>query len=123
MYEVIRVMRKRILEYRKYIDELLKKLESGEAEGDIAHIKAEHLVQISFFQHERLIHLIVTVLFAVLEFMALLFVLLTPNIGTILLVIAVLLLLVPYIRHYYLLENEVQKMYVQYDRLEKLLKQ
>ena len=57
-------MRKRILEYRKYIDELLKKLESGEAEGDIAHIKAEHLVQISFFQHERLIHLIVTVLFA-----------------------------------------------------------
>jgi len=123
MYEVIRVMRKRILEYRKYIDELLKKLESGEAEGDIAHIKAEHLVQISFFQHERLIHLIVTVFFAVLEFMAFLFVLLTPNIGTILLVFAVLLLLVPYIRHYYLLENEVQKMYVQYDRLEKLLKQ
>lgn len=116
-------MRKRILEYRKYIDELLKKLESGEAEGDIAHIKAEHLVQISFFQHERLIHLIVTVLFAVLEFMAFLFVLLTPNIGTILLVFAVLALLIPYIRHYYLLENEVQKMYVQYDRLEKLLKQ
>ena len=72
--------------------------------------------------HERLIHLIVTVLFAVLEFMAFLFTLIAPGIGTILLVFAVLVLLVPYIRHYYLLENEVQKMYVQYDRLEKLLK-
>ena len=115
-------MRKRILEYRKYMDELLKRLESGETGEDIAHIKAEHLVQLGFFQHERLIHLIVTVLFAVLEFMAFLFTLIAPGIGTILLVFVVLVLLIPYIRHYYLLENEVQKMYVQYDRLEKLLK-
>lgn len=115
-------MRKRILEYRKYMDELLKRLEAGETGEDIAHIKAEHLVQLGFFQHERLIHLIVTVLFAVLEFMAFLFILIAPGIDTILLVFAVLVLLIPYIRHYYLLENEVQKMYVQYDRLEKLLK-
>ena len=26
-----------------------------------------------------------------------------------------MILLVPYIRHYYILENEVQKMYAQYD--------
>ena len=30
----------------------------------------EHLVQVGFFQHERLIHLIVTVTFALLEMLA-----------------------------------------------------
>ena len=28
-----------------------------------------------------------------------------------------MVLLIPYIRHYYILENEVQKMYAQYDRI------
>ena len=62
----------------------------------------EHLVQVGFFQHERLIHLIVTVTFALLE------------------MLAILILLIPYIRHYYILENEVQKMYGQYDRMRRL---
>ncbi|MFQ8981070.1 MAG: hypothetical protein ACLR6I_11570 [Waltera sp.] len=30
----------------------------------------EHLVQVGFFQHERLIHLIITVTFALLEMLA-----------------------------------------------------
>ena len=34
-----------------------------------------------------------------------------------LLALLILVLLIPYIKHYYLLENEVQKMYVQYDRI------
>ena len=34
-----------------------------------------------------------------------------------LLAIGLLVLLIPYIRHYYILENEVQKMYSQYDRM------
>jgi hypothetical protein len=32
----------------------------------------------------------------------------------------ILILLIPYIRHYYILENEVQKMYGQYDRMRRL---
>ena len=64
-------MRKRILEYRRYMDELLSRLESGKTKEDIAHIKEEHLVQIGFFQHERLIHLIVTVLFLGKAYLAL----------------------------------------------------
>lgn len=32
-----------------------------------------------------------------------------------------LCLLIPYIAHYYLLENEVQKMYDQYDRIVELM--
>lgn len=77
----------------------------------------EHLTQIAFFQHERLIHLIVTVTFALLEMIAiaLAVTVFSPGIG--LLAIALLVLLIPYVRHYYILENEVQKMYVQYDKL------
>ena len=36
------------------------------------------------------------------------------------LVVLILILLIPYIRHYYILENEVQKMYGQYDRMRRL---
>ena len=39
-------MEKRILNYRKYIDELLQK--TG---ADWAAVSREHLIQISFFQH------------------------------------------------------------------------
>ncbi len=113
-------MRKRILAYRNWIDLILSEFESGKRNDDISKLKAEHLVQISFFQHERLIHLIVTVLFALLEFLSFFMCLVVTSAGTLLLTGAVLILLIPYIRHYYLLENEVQKMYVQYDRMCKI---
>ena len=109
-------MEQRILNYRKYIDGLL----SGEDERESGYWDAlirEHLIQVSFFQHERLIHLIVTITFALLEMIAfgLAAVSFTPGIG--LLAVVILILLIPYIRHYYILENEVQKMYRQYDRM------
>ena len=77
----------------------------------------EHLTQIGFFQHERLIHLIVTVTFALLEMLAILLNVISDSLFSLLLPVVILILLVPYIRHYYILENEVQKMYVQYDRM------
>lgn len=40
-----------------------------------------------------------------------------PQIPTIALMMLLLVLLVPYIVHYYFLENETQKLYAQYDRL------
>ena len=80
----------------------------------------EHLVQVGFFQHERLIHLIVTVTFALLEMLAIVLSVISDILFTLLLPIVILILLIPYIRHYYILENEVQKMYVQYDRMRRL---
>lgn len=77
----------------------------------------EHLNQIGFFQHERLIHLIVTVTFALLEMLAILLNVISDSLFSLLLPVVILILLVPYIRHYYILENEVQKMYVQYERM------
>lgn len=110
-------MEKRILAYRKRIDELLQN-----DNADWAKVLEEHLTQIAFFQHERLIHLIVTVLFAILEVLCILgTVILTAmdsgNIALSIMTILLLVLLIPYIRHYYILENEVQKMYRQYDDL------
>ena len=110
-------MEKRILAYRKRIDELLQS-----KEADWEKILEEHLTQVAFFQHERLIHLIVTVLFAVLEIMSILGTVIlsameSGNMAMSILTILLLVLLIPYIRHYYILENEVQKMYVQYDKL------
>lgn len=105
-------MEQRILNYRKYIDELLQQ------DGlDWEAVIREHLIQISFFQHERLIHLIVTVTFALLEVIVIGLCVVSFTLGVGLLAIALLILLIPYIRHYYILENEVQKMYGQYDKM------
>ncbi|MDE7259165.1 MAG: hypothetical protein K2N77_08015 [Lachnospiraceae bacterium] len=105
-------MEQRILNYRKYIDELI-----SQDSSDWDAVIKEHLIQVSFFQHERLIHLIVTVTFALLEMIVIALSVVSFTIAVGLLAIALLVLLIPYIRHYYILENEVQKMYGQYDRM------
>ncbi len=150
-------MERRILSYRRYMDELLEKLEKaqglkngegagkekswataairneegqesgtaeqrgqGERNVDLEKLKKEHLTQIGFFQHERLIHLIVTVIFALMEMLSLIMTIMSDELFPIILTILILVLLLPYIRHYYILENEVQKMYAQYDRISQL---
>ena len=126
-------MEQRILKYRKQIDEWLAEMEQnmqaqsqegGNAEQitqELVRNKLkEHLVQVGFFQHERLIHLIVTVTFALLEMLAIVLSVISDSLFTLLLPIVILILLIPYIRHYYILENEVQKMYGQYDRMQRL---
>lgn len=112
-------MKKRILTYRKYIDSLL----ASDKQSDWKYIKQEHITQVTFFQHERLVHLIVTVTFAVLELLTVCAYVIvgaldsTLSFPLLILALLILVLLIPYIKHYYLLENEVQKMYVQYDRI------
>ena len=112
-------MKKRILTYRKYIDSLL----ASEKQYDWKYIKQEHITQVAFFQHERLVHLIVTVTFAVLELLTVCAYVIvgaldsTLSFPLLILALLIIVLLIPYIKHYYLLENEVQKMYVQYDRI------
>ena len=126
-------MEQRILQYRKQIDEWLAEMEQSiktqsQEGGNAEQITQkliqdkleEHLVQVGFFQHERLIHLIVTVTFALLEMLAIVLSVISDSLFTLVLPVVILILLVPYIRHYYILENEVQKMYVQYDRMRRL---
>lgn len=87
---------------------------------NIDKIIEDHLIKIQFYQHERLVHFLVTMLFAILFLITFLFSLSNPSFGLILLDIMFLLLLVPYIFHYYKLENSVQYMYKQYENLKSL---
>ena len=98
-------MAKRIRRYIAYIDELLKR-----NDVDFAREAERHLTQVGFFMHERLIHLIVLVATCI-TFVV------TDNISLLILALAFMVLLVPYIMHYHLLENSVQYMYEQYDRM------
>ncbi len=111
-------MKKRILYYNKQISELISK---NSPETNWHNILEDLLIQISFFQHERLIHLIVTITFALLAIITVLIILLTENLITLLLFAAIFCLLIPYIKHYYLLENEVQKMYTYYDKINEII--
>ena len=94
-----------------------KKDETGMTQQEKKKQMKDLLLQIGFFQHERLVHLIVTVTFALLIMLAILGTLFMPQPALFVLVLLLLVLLVPYIRHYYILENGVQKLYRYYDSL------
>ena len=107
-------MADRIRQYMDYVNHIL---ESGE-ERDWEEEMQKHLVQIAFFAHERFIHLVVTVLFALMTTMVFLFTFNNFTIPLMLLLILLMGLLGPYIKHYFLLENSVQDMYEQYDKMQ-----
>ena len=87
---------------------------------NIDKVIEDHLVKIQFYQHERLVHFLVTMLFALLFIITFLYSLKNISIGLVILDLLFLSLLVPYIIHYYKLENSVQYMYKQYDLLMKI---
>lgn len=102
---------------KAYIDKIEALLAATDPSCDWEAVCREHLVQISFFQHERLIHLLVTLAFALMELASTLVTVLIPQLFSAALSLLMLVLLVPYIVHYYHLENGTQKLYEQYDRL------
>lgn len=92
-----------------YIKETDKKIKEGKAN------KQEHLTKIQFFQHERLVHLIVTFFYALFDLMT--FALININILYILVSIILTIFLLFYVKHYFDLENGVQYLYKQYDKM------
>jgi hypothetical protein len=103
---------------KKYILEYLEYVEKNKNKADKKFIE-DHLIKINFFQHERLIHLIVTVIYALMDFLAFILGIISKNILPIIIGYMLMCFLVPYIYHYFLLENSVQKMYRQYDEMKK----
>lgn len=88
---------------------------------DLQFYLKEFDVKLLQFQHERLVHLIVTVLFALLEMISLATMLITYSFVSIILCVLFLVLLIPYVAHYYFLENSCQELYKIRDQiLEKL---
>lgn len=110
-------MWKRLKSHRDMIRALL---DADDPTTDWEAVKSEHLVQISFFQHERLVHLLVTLAFALMELVSILATIFAPQpfmLPLMLLSLLFLVLLVPYLVHYYHLENGTQELYAQYDQL------
>lgn len=107
-------MGKRMKFYLDYYGRLSQENLSGEKRA--AHCQ-ELLIQIQFFQHERLVHLLVTILFAVLTVFTMMVNLFLNEIFLLPLELLFFVLLIPYIHHYYILENGVQKLYRYYDKI------
>lgn len=133
-------MENRLKNYLLYIEERVRELKelmasfSGaehkqgvkpEADANLrdeaARLMKDLLIQIGFFAHERLVHLIVTVTFAILTIVAVVGFLISEQTVLIALIVLLLVLLIPYIRHYYILENGVQRLYTFYDELQKIV--
>ncbi len=79
--------------------------------ADWAGLARFHRAQIEYVQHERLVHLLVTLFFGLSALLTLLFIVLHPHVLMGLLLLLLLGLLVPYLVHYYRLENGVQRWY------------
>ena len=102
---------------KSYISSLQQLLNSGEKIENPEALKNELYREIVFWQHERIVHLIVTFLFAIATVAVLLTIAFMPTIPLFLLFVMLLVLLLPYIWHYYILENGVQTLYVIYEEL------
>ena len=109
-------MTKQIKDYLAHVEEYFAVEHSAE---ENAAERALMLQRIALYQHERLIHLLVTLAFGVFFLLSLLMYLTVGGAGLLVLTILFLALLVPYIKHYYFLENSVQRLYTYYYRIER----
>ncbi len=106
-------MREYLGDYIKGIDDKIK--EKNVTEKDIEN----HLIKIEFFQHERLIHLLVTLAYGIFLFLS---VIIFTQIWIFVIVIYIaLIFLLFYVRHYFFLENNVQYLYKQYDQMQNII--
>lgn len=97
---------------KQRLDDYIKELESVIEKKQIKKGLAEEvLTKIQFIQHERLIHLIVTYFTGISSIIFLIAFLSIGQILLLLLFVLTLCLFVPYIFHYYYLENGTQKLY------------
>ena len=95
-------------EVKEYLGAVRQKV----GEKDVTEeFSAELLTRIGFYQHERLIHLIVTMTFAIMTVISFFMLVQSGSITALLLSLLFLALVIPYIYHYYFLENSVQELY------------
>lgn len=109
-------MKKYLYDYIKNIDLILKE----NKKVDYKKLKEEHLIKIKFFQHERLIHLIVTLFYALFNFLVFSFI--KIFLPFIFIALILLIFLIFYVVHYFRLENGVQYLYKQYDLINERIK-
>ena len=105
---------------QKYIDEQMKTSPADKTR----EVLSEFETKIAYFQHERLIHLMVTLAFAAFLLFSIFCLFVLPFeflIAGVLLTLIFFGLTVGYVIHYYFLENSVQKMYLMRDEIRSFL--
>ncbi len=102
-------MKKEILAYIAEVERRLR-----ERDGINEAFISELLTRIGFYQHERLVHLIVTMTFAIMTVISIFMLVTAYTLAALLLSLLFLGLVIPYIYHYYILENSTQKLYKLY---------
>lgn len=100
---------------KEYTKEIESKLKNKTNKSDIDEL----LIKIKFFSHERLIHLIVTMFFALFTILFFYISLTLESVILMIVTITLLVILVFYIFHYFYLENGVQHLYKLYDEMNK----
>ena len=106
-------MGKYIKAYLAEVEAFLEGIKDRSADEIITFLD-EFEMKISYFQHERLIHLLVTLTFAILQIFTIFAIFVLPYPASLIfaiMTVLILCLLTGYIFHYYLLENSMQKMY------------
>jgi uncharacterized Tic20 family protein len=109
-------MKKKILAYEKFI---ASKVSDELNEKERAKLAELHSEMVRNFQHERLIHLIVTLFFAALTIVVVFLTaesisidgLVAELIPLYILALLLIVLTACYIKHYYFLENHIQGLY------------
>jgi len=108
-------MGKYIKEYLASVEQFISEKMPSASRTEIEKFMKEFEKKIEYFQHERLIHLLVTLFFALFELLEIYAVFTVQGVLNslvfVLLTVILLGLLIGYVLHYYLLENSVQKMY------------
>jgi len=102
---------------KRYIKEYIKQLETSiQEQKEFSKEEREEIkCKILFFQHERFIHLVVTIAFSFAMFLFLVLGMLSYIFLIPFFILVVFLLF--YIIHYFFLENEVQYLYRLYDKV------
>lgn len=102
----------------EYIEIVNEKVKGKVTNKDILELKDK----ISFFSHERLIHLIVTFFFALFTIIFVYFGINGERLLFLLIALVLMIILIFYVFHYFFLENSVQYLYKIYDEMNKKLK-
>lgn len=101
----------------QYITAYVKAIEAALADenADLEAIRREHLTQIEFIQHERLIHLLVTIMVIIILFIGLVIFFITSLTPFAIVDGLLLILAFCYLGYYFFIENTTQKLYCIYN--------
>lgn len=104
--------------FKKYNAEIIKILESSTSDINWKDVNARHTLMLSWIQHERLIHLLVTIFVGITMCLFCITTIVTDKVVLVFLDIPLMMLFIGYIFHYMFLENTTQRWY----QLDELIK-